>query len=344
MSLSSVILFILSALTWLLMTVSIMGFAGVEAHGDAAFGVGLSFFAAIVFTCLLWLWMGGLALTAAGEGILPNWVGPAATLLLPASGAAALATFYLVEGAAPRWPIAVPIGAPILIAGYLVLVRVPSLRPSVSANAVSIAVWALVAALAILPWPGVVGKMQSKTLAREEGIKAQQEYQKQADARTRAENLEKIKAMTPDKHIVDWYPLLDPKNGTRAEALEALRKMDRRQGDIQEMLGYGIPAGMGLVPDLDLKPTPELCEAAKAFLAKEAKSRRHRAIQDPSAFEAVSYDGATLEGVRWFATHGCDLKDGLEALKASILTHLDSADRRKYIATLDEIAQIKAGQ
>jgi hypothetical protein len=145
--------------------------------------------------------------------------------------------------------------------------------------------------------------------------------------------------MSPTVHLVEWYPLLDPENGARAEAIEALKKVPRRQSDVVEGLTYGIPAIMKLVPDLDLKPTPELCEAAQAYLAKSAKGLR-LGKREPVAFPAEAYDVDGLAGLRWFRAHGCNCDEGIAALDAVVRTYLDSPDRQKLLTGLSDLKQV----
>jgi hypothetical protein len=339
MGIGATILFILTAFSWLLMMVCLNGFAGVDARGDQAMGVGLSFFAALVFTCLTWLWLGFLLLAATGQGVAPVWAGITAMILVPASGAAALAALYLVGGPHPRWPAITLVAVPVLIAVFVLALYWPGPREVMSGGA-GMAIWGVILILTIAPWPALSARLRQKEEARVERRQAQQAWDKQERERKRAEALAKIKAMPADAPIPSWYELLDPENGARAEALEALRHLERRQSDIQEMLHYGIGVSMSLAPLLDLKATPELCEAARAYLTKHAKESRRRPQNDPIPFELDKYEAASLDGIRWFASHGCDCRQQIEELQAAAQTQLDSPDRRKFLAALDEIKRL----
>jgi hypothetical protein len=339
MGIGATVLFILTAVCWLLLLVFLNGYAGVEAQGDRSVGVAFSFFAALVLTCLTWLWLGGLLLTVNGQGIAPSWVGITATILVPASGAAALAALYLVGGPHPQWPVATLVVVPILMAGFVLCLYRPALRPMAS-GAAGIAIWGLILILTIAPWPALAGRLRQGRQAKEESRQSQQAWEQEERARKRVESLAKIKAMPADAPIPSWYEVLDPENGAREEALEALRHVERRQSDIQEMLGYGIGVSMSLAPLLDLKPTPGLCAAARAYLAKHAKESRRRPQNDAVPFELNKYEAASLDGIRWFATHGCDCREQIEALQAAAQTQLDSPDRKKYLAALDEIKRL----
>jgi hypothetical protein len=90
---------------------------------------------------------------------------------------------------------------------------------------------------------------------------------------------------------------------------------------------------MQLVPELDLQPTPKLCEAAKAYLLKEAKEYRLK-DRAPYPYEAqFSIDGA-VPAIRWFESHGCNCDEGIAALRAVAMTYLDSPARQKLLASL----------
>jgi hypothetical protein len=134
--------------------------------------------------------------------------------------------------------------------------------------------------------------------------------------------------------LTDWYPLLDVEGGVTTEAMEALRHVERRQADIEFLLSKGIARAMILLPDLDLKPTPELCAAARTFLLQSAKSSRIRPKQDSYEYRAGGVAESSLPGIRWLQAHGCDCEEGIAALEASVRSHLDSPDRKAALAAL----------
>ena len=247
-----------------------------------------------------------------------------------------MAALYLVGGPAPQWPLITPVAVPVLMAGYVLCLYRPGTRELVG-GAAGMAAWAVILILSVAPWPAVAGRMRQNAGKKEERARAQALWEQQDKERRRMEGLAKLKDMAADAPIPSWYELLDPQNGVRAEALEALRHVERRQSDIEEMLGYGITASMALLPELDLKATPQLCEAAKTYLRKNAKDSRRRPQNEPVPFELTSYEKASLEGIRWVALHGCDCTAEIEVLQDSARTQLDSADRKTFLGVLDEI-------
>jgi hypothetical protein len=155
----------------------------------------------------------------------------------------------------------------------------------------------------------------------------------QEQARNRAANLAKLQTMK-DAPVVEWYSLLEEGSGVRPQALEALRRVGRRQADIEEMLRYGIIRGMVLLPELDLKATPQLCQAARTFLLKNAKESRVRPKQDPRPYDVDSGAEQALPAMRWLIANGCNCDEGIAALEVSVESHIDSPARQKALASL----------
>jgi hypothetical protein len=135
--------------------------------------------------------------------------------------------------------------------------------------------------------------------------------------RKRAANLEKLKTMTPEMPLTDWYPLLDEEGGVTAEAFEALRHIERRQSDTEFLLVNGVSRAMMLLPELDLKATPELCEAARTFMLKSAKGSRVRPRQDPREYRGSDAE-SPWTGFAGSRAHGCNCDEGIAALEASV--------------------------
>jgi hypothetical protein len=338
MSGGTIVLFILAAVSWLLLLAFINGYAGEEAHGDAAVGVALSFFAAVFFICLTWLWLGLLLLKAAGQGLTPPWAGTTAAILVPASAAAAaVAALYLTGGSAPQWPVAVPIAVPVLIAGYAGCLYQSGARAFVTGTPAGLTIWGTILVLTLAPLSPLAARYSDDLSSRAASQRAQAVWDAQDRERRHDEYLTKLQAMTADQPLPEWYPLLNPQNGVRAEALEALRHVERRQADVEMGLNCGIPAVFALVPELDLKVTPELCEAGDGFLQKDAQRSRRGPQSDAAPYVLTADATARLDVIRWLATHGCDWGGGIEALRAAAGTWTDSPDRRKYFVLLDEL-------
>jgi hypothetical protein len=300
---------------------------GETSTGDRDIFLGLRWIFAGVMVGVMWLCFGGMFLIAGGQGVMPSWVNLAALVLTPASAAAAMAALYMVSETGMRWPLVIPIALPLVLAGYFLSLYRPS-APSVHP-----VVWSVVLVFTLAICPAVSGHFSARAEARVERVLAQKEWDVKEKARVREENLAKLATLSTDKHIAGWLTLLSKDSGVRDEAIAKFRTAERRQGDVEEGLGYGIPAFMQLVPELDLQPTPKLCEEAKAYLLKEAKEYRLK-DRAPYPYETqFSIDGV-VPSIRWFESHGCNCDEGIAALRAVVLTYLDSPARQKLLASL----------
>jgi len=112
---SGATLLVLELASWLIMLLCLFNVTGKEAHGDASVGHAFTWFAAMAFAGLTWLWLGGLLLKTGTEGMLPAWAGGAAVVLFLVSGAAAAAAMFLLQEPARVWPVTVPVLIPPLL-------------------------------------------------------------------------------------------------------------------------------------------------------------------------------------------------------------------------------------
>jgi hypothetical protein len=333
-----VLLLALTLICWLIMLVYMLAVVGQDVHGDAVVGQAYAWIAAMAFGGLAWLWMGGLLLRAGTQDRMPPWaakVSIPAYLLMGAAGAIAV---YLLQNPARVWPVMIPALLPPVVAFYVFALYQPSLAPKFAGTG-SVVVWGAILILSLAPWPSMFLSIAADNERRAESAKAQEEWRVQEGERNRAANLEKLKAMTADDPVMNWYGLLDEESGVRTEAFEALRKIERRQADIEDMLGYGIMRAMMLVPDLDLKATPRLCEVSRTFLVNRAKESRVRPKQDPRPYNGDSLADLEkiLPAIRWLIAHGCDLEEGIAATEASVQSHIDSPERGRALGLLAEL-------
>jgi hypothetical protein len=327
-------LLVLALLCWVFQTAILSSVAGQQVHGDAVVGQGMAWLAAMVFAGFTWLWLGGLLLKAGVEDRMPAWADLPATFLYLLSAAAVAAAFFLLAGGRRTWPVITPALLPPILVFYVCALYQPSWGAFFSSPAASRAVWGVVLILAVAPLPACYRQLVGDHAARIESAKARDEWKVREGQRKRAENLEKLKTMTPEMPLTDWYPLLDEEGGVTAEAFEALRHVERRQTDIEFLLTNGVSKAMMLIPDLDLKATPELCEAARTFMLDSAKSSRVRPKQDPREYGAGGDAETSLNGIRWLLAHGCNCDEGIAALEASVRSYLDSPDRKAALAAL----------
>ena len=333
MTSGQVVMLALAIAAWLLMVLDLFTVVGAEGFGDRDIFLGLRWLLAGVLAFAAWVGVGGIWLTARSQGLLPEWVGTLALLLIPASAAAGCAALYLVSQSEIRWPLVVPLVVPPLLAGFVFALYRPSLRDGLSTAAAQLSLWGTVAVLSVSIL-ALVAWTHGRVTVHGSAARAEADNQ-QAEA-TRAANLHKLETLTPDAHLVDWFALLDPQSGVRAEALQAARQLPRRQAELEEGLSYGIPAYMRFLPDLELEPSEQLCTAAAAYLERNAQ--RLVAVEK-SPYQAQDRVEWAIAGARWLRAHGCTCEQGLAAMERSILTYSDSKDRRKVLAALAELKQ-----
>jgi hypothetical protein len=337
-----VTLLVLALLCWVLQTAILSNVAGQQVHGDAVLGQGMAWLAAMVLAGFAWLWLGGLLLKAGVEDRMPSAANLPATFFYLLSAAAVAAAFFLLQDGRRAWPAIIPALLPPILVLYVFALYHPSWRSFFSAPAGSRAVWGVVLILAVTPLPAWYRQLVSGHAAGIERAKARDQWKVREGQRNRAGNLEKLKTMTPEMPLTDWYPLLDEEGGVTAEAFEALRHIERRQSDIEFLLTNGVSKAMTLIPALDLQATPELCQAARTFMLNSAKSSRVRPKQDPREYRAGGGAENSLDGIRWLQAHGCNCDDGIAALEASVRSHLDSPDRRAALAALATLREKKS--
>jgi hypothetical protein len=326
---SGVALLSLALVCWLACLLFIFSVAGKQVHGDAALGQAYAFILGSVCAALTWLWLGGLLLKAGVEGVLPAG-GIVLLLYLASALAAAAAVFLVTDNSTGAWPASILVLLPALMMVYVFALYQPSLRPLFSSPRASVVMAGLVLLISAAPFPAAIPRLFGNRTNRAA-------VQQEIDAHTRDENLRKLQAMPADAPLWDWFDLLYEQSGVRAEAIEAVRHLDRRQSDMEEALGYDVPMAIRLIPDLDLQPTPRLCEAAGNYLRKTAKETRVRPKQDPREYGGT-WVAESLPALRWLMSHGCDCDATIAAMEASVSTFIDTPARN---ATLSQLAELR---
>jgi hypothetical protein len=88
--------------------------------------------------------------------------------------------------------------------------------------------------------------------------------------------------------------------------------------------------------DIDLQPTPELCNAARAYLSRAVRERQTQPDTLPSSYVGTEF-AEGVESIRWIAKNcGCDAQlDQLEAYAGAQLR--GSPDVQKFLAALVSI-------
>jgi hypothetical protein len=340
MGASVVILLVLASLCWLAVPINLFGVAGRQVTGDAAMGQGIGWVVTMVFTGLTWLWIGGLLLKAGTQDLLPGWQSTAAVFFYLGACLSAAAAIYLMVDTTQMWPAVCLVGLPPIVIGYIWALYRPGARSAVQSGGLAWAMPAAMVLLTLFPYPWAIQKLRAERDAQAARIRGRAKYAQREKELTREKNLAKLQAMSAAAPINDWWELFDGRSGVRNEAIEAFKHLDRRQSDIEEMMGYGVTGAMGLMEELDLQATPKLCQESHAYFEKRAKYFKRRKINDPIPYSRKDNDlDDCLGGIRWLQARGCNCKDGIALLLAATNTYLESPDRQQLIAALEALKQ-----
>jgi hypothetical protein len=240
----------LAFFVWLLAITSLSNLTGSDAAGN-----GLAQAYAAIELFVLWLLLAVIALFTFIHVGIESLAALAAYLLIPASGVVAVMSIGLLArpDVAPfLWPIIIPAGIPPLVIGYCL--ALPHL-PRAFARWGTIFLWSAVVGLCLCYLP--------LTKSRE-AVEAQE----QAAAQKYDEDLAKLAADAP---LWDWTPFLATRSDIkRDEVIFRIRKLARRQADAEAMLDRG-DFPLGFLADFDLKPTPAICDKARALLMRRVE-------------------------------------------------------------------------
>jgi hypothetical protein len=294
---------------------------------DAA-GNGLAGAYMIFFAAAIWIMLAILLILAGINGEMPPWTAALAFILVPASGVAAVAAGAMIEeldklGTNARWLLVVPALVPPLLMLFAAWAYLPSLRAASPVHIGAI-VWSLVLILSLLPWPMVS--------VRAKLSKAQKERQEQAMADARAA----FAKLTPESPLWDWAPFVD--TTMQVEALNHIRTAPTRQADAETMLERG-DFPMGLLFELSLDPTPDLCRKFRGFLARREQSMRLPVPRSQSITVIARDLDAAINSMRWLADHHCDCQDLGAAYLATANSYKDSKLAAWNLRQLDLISQ-----
>jgi hypothetical protein len=288
-----------------LLYVLALAFLGSLRGGDA-WSNGWAQVAAVFALALEWLLLGALAVKAqrlTGAGIA-------------AAGALAgfLALRLLDDGLSPpRWPLVLAAAGPLVVA--LLVAR------RIGAAPAALAVGALAAiglgTVAVRAWRG--GREREAAGAA----------QRLAD---RAE-LARLDAGAP---VEAWLRLAGSGSELRPAALAGARSSPRRQQEVEELLAWRSSLVLGVLPELDVRPTPRLCEAARRALrglAVEVSPLPER----PAQLDEDSPIQGYRAGLRWLVEGGCDCRAELDGLAAAVARYPETPARRELEAYLAEL-------
>jgi hypothetical protein len=281
---------------------------------------------------LVWILLGALLLIAGSKDALPGPMRAAIWVAHLASLAGSLLAVVLLNKPELRWPLAGPVGTPLLIAAYVVWVCVaPRVTPGIPD-------WSVCAAILVLSLPSVLPALQmisegDASIEAMPGPKLDAWMVKQREAR-RLRELDELSRIDDETTLSELESHIRPDSPVLKEALESMRKLPGRQADAIQLLRGNSSFILHFLRDIDLEPTPELCEAAKYYLREEAKPYR----KDPP--EYVLY-GTLTEGVasiRWISEH-CECDAELAEVEKTARASTGNPETEKFIAAIVEMRE-----
>jgi hypothetical protein len=166
----------------------------------------------------------------------------------------------------------------------------------------------------------------------------------QALGRTLREAPERFSMLSPKSHLRAWLKFADDRV-YREQALAGARALDHRTSDAVSMLTqtsdrWGPLLVLKYLPELDLEPTKQLCDAALSLIHDDFAETRIHIPNDPPRYDQfldrLPADNP-LAALRWLAGHGCDAD--AEITEAVELVHAfrDSPERAAMIASLEQL-------
>jgi hypothetical protein len=333
MSTAFAILLVLTLLLTTLFCLILWDVTSTVEIGDRAMGQGFEWLYTIVLFVLTWVCLGGLLWSA--KSVLPTGAGIALLVWLVSAGT--VAASFSVLNPQVRWPIVMPAGVPLLLAIYVVVLSLAATRPFAASPSVGLGVSTVILLLTLSIWSAVFYYKIVEPNRQAAAHQAEMaDPEKKAERREKA--LAKLQAMTADQSLEEWVSLLEPENGVRVEAIEALRKLDRRQEDIEQLARHN-SIFLAAVPELDLKLTPLLCSAIRDFIWNRAFVRQLQGERG-QRFYADESDDTIASTVGWFQSRGCDCGPSLDKYAADIRRSFkDSPERQTFLETLGKLKQ-----
>jgi hypothetical protein len=290
---------------------------------------------------VVWIALAALLLIAGSRGALPGPTGVAIWVTHLVSLGASLLAVFLLNRPELRWPLAGPVGAPLLIAGYIVWVCI---APRATPGAAD---WSICAAILILSLPAVPPALQmigegDGSIDATPGPKLDAWMAKQREAR-RVRELDELSKIDEDTTLSELQSHVQPDSPVLKEALEAMRKLPNRQAEAVQLLRSKSSFILHFLGDIDVEPTPELCEAARFYLREQAKPYR----KDP--LEYVLYSALTegVASIRWISEH-CDCDAELAEVEKTARASGSNPEAGKFIEAVvdmrEKLAQRKKQQ
>jgi hypothetical protein len=324
----------------LILVITLLLWAAVVAHcstlytSDAA-GHALSSAYGAFMVLGLWILLAILLVIGAIKGGMPWWSKLAAVILVPASGASALAAMNLMSGhPGVRWPLVIPVLAPLLLIALSLWSYFPAVRSALPGAAALAAGWGALLVLSLLPLPALSAR-DREGHARRERIDAEWAAEESRRNELKAqENLANFQKLTTESHLWDLMPFTWDNNPLREQALERARALPSRQADAEQMLGDGHGFPLLEVQSLNLSASPAFCARATAVLVKHAEDWRSSLPTPPAYEERAEKIEQYLGAMGWLRANGCDLDPVLSATETTVRSYAPGPGRELFLQSL----------
>lgn len=280
----------------------------------------------------VWIALAALLLIAGSIGALPGPISAAIWVAHLVSLGGSLLAVFLLNKPELRWPLACPVGAPLLIAAYVVWVSVaPRATPGIPD-------WSICAAILILSLPAVPPALQmiaqgDGSIDATPGPKLDAWMAKQREAR-RVRELDELSKIDEDTTLSELESHVRPDSPVLQEALEAMRKLPNRQAEAVQLLRDKSSFILHFLGDIDVEPTPELCEAARYYLREQAKPYR----QDPPEYVLYSALTEGVASIRWISEH-CDCDAELAEVEKTARASSGNPEAERFIAAVVDMRE-----
>jgi len=305
-NLDAIILLILMLAAWGLLAFDLYQIVSVPAlSGEDRYSRGWEMLWAFALTLATWLIMGLL---------LYRQHAPGGLLLGLLSAAAAFCALLVMDEGKTSWPAAIILILPLGITAAAFTRQWAAAR--IALIVISLIPCALWAGSTIMTFLGESSQRRA------------------LDNEKREKNLAIVRTIGENQPLWTSLPLVADDSGVRPEALDAMRRLQRRQADVEAMLENG--TALDLVPELDLQPTPRLQQLINARAVKDAEYARTFPGGGDEILERT-FIYASLPAMHWLHGKGGDCREGASALKSAVLLYRDTPIRRKLLKELDSI-------
>ncbi len=252
---------------------------------------------------ILWALLALLGLIAWIKGDMPRLGAVATLLLIPASGVAAFGALELLMH--PRlppflWPLITPALAPPLIVAFCFWALLPATHTYVPRRTAVSLLWGgvLMLCAAILPFQFVREVAQEKIVALDRKLAME------------------FATLPNDAPLWTITPFLQaPNQLLGSQALERIRHLSRRQSDAETMLARG-DFPLRYLGQLDLDPTPALCEKARGLLSIRAEALMLKP-EETKPYDVIAQGVSdSVAAISWLIDYNCPVAPEAEAWEA----------------------------